>query len=178
MKRNITILVSLLAMIVIFAGCSSKIEDELITVQTDMKDNVADSMTGVADDFEQKGMEVENGDISPEEFIDFYEAEVQPVIDEKRQYLADYEAPSTDEAKEYYTVLTDGMNLALDVIEDSANLMVGLLDDSMSEEEFFELGEELESVVDELDKKDEEITKMQSDLEDEYNIEFEDIELE
>src|SRR5699024_5724994 len=114
MKRNITILVSLLAMIVIFAGCSSKIEDELITIQTDMKENVADSMTGVADDFKQKGMEVENSEISIEEFIDFYEAEVKPVIDEKRQYFADYEATSIEEAKEYYTVLTDGMNLALD----------------------------------------------------------------
>lgn len=165
-------------MVALFAGCSSKVEDELTTLQNDMKDNVGDPMFDIADEFEQKGMDVENGDITPEEFLVYYDEDVQPAIDEKRKYINDYETPTTDEAKDYFAVLSDGMNLALDVIEESATLMVALLDDTVSEEEFFELGENIDQLIDELDAKDEEITVMQNDLEKEYNIEFEEIELE
>lgn len=178
MRRNIVLIMSALLMIALFTGCSSKIEDELTTLQNDMKENVGDPMFDIADEFEQKGVDVENGAISPEEFLSYYDEEVQPAIDEKRKYIDDYETPTTDEAKEYYTVLTDGMNLALDVIEESAGLMTALLDDSVSEEEFFELGENIDKLVNELDEKDTEILAMQEELEEEYNIEFEEIELE
>lgn len=178
MRKKLILVFTALLMVVLIAGCSSKIEDELVTLQNDMKENVGDSMADVADEFEQKGIEVENGDISPDEFLTYYDEEVQPVIDEKRKYIADYEAPTTDEAKEYHAVLTDGMILALDVIEDSAGLMIALLDDSISEEDFFEKGDELEQVVDELEAKDEEILSLQKELEDQYNVEFEDIDLE
>src|SRR5699024_4073225 len=101
MKKKINLIFIALIMTALIAGCSSKIEDELVTLQNDMKENVGDSMADVADEFEQKGIDVENGDISPDEFLTYYDEEVQPVINEKRNYIADYEAPSTDEVKEY-----------------------------------------------------------------------------
>src|SRR5690625_4190252 len=74
-KKKIMMIIIIILMKVLIAGYSSKIEDELVTLQNDMKENVGDSIADDADEFEQKGIDVENGDISPDEFLTYYDEE-------------------------------------------------------------------------------------------------------
>lgn len=178
MRKKAFILFSLIMVVAFLAGCSSKTANELVTLQNDMHDNVSETMSEVVDEFEAKGEELDSGALSPEDFMTYYEEELQPVIDEKKQYIKDYEEPTTDEALEYYGVLTDGLTMALDVLDKSAEFVTLFVDDAISEDEIYEFGMEIDQLAGELEEKEDELLTMQEELESEYDIEFEEMELE
>ena len=165
-------------MIALFAGCSSSAEDELVTLQNDMKDNIGEPLSDIEEEFDQKSGEVDSGGLTPDDFVTYYDEEVQPAIDEMRQYIDDYDEPTTEDAKEYYTVLTDGLYLALDMLDKFAEFMTVLVDESASEDDIFEIGSEIDQLIEGLDEKDKELQKLKKKLEEEYDIEFEEFNLE
>src|SRR5699024_7434609 len=178
MWKKWVLIFTVIFMVALFAGCSSSTEDELVTLQNDMKDNIGEPLADIEEEFDQKSGEVDSGELTPDDFVTYYDEEVQPAIDEMRQYIDDYDEPTTEDAKEYYTVLTDGLNLALDMLDKFAEFMTVLVDESASEDDIFEIGSDIDEILEELNQKDEEIQTLREELEEEYDIEFEDFDLE
>lgn len=171
-KRFMFIIVGLL-MTFALVGCSSQIEDELVTYQNDFKENVADPIEEATSLAEEKEFQLEAGEIDEFEFIAFLEDDFLPTMQEKRTYIADYPALETDEANDYKELLDDNALTSIDFLEKNSEFLMEILtDEDMTEEAIMEHLDNLELLLDEIVAKDEAVEKRQNELEDEYNIEF------
>lgn len=173
MRKKVFLFVGSLVIFAMLAGCSGNTKEDLETIHNDIKENVADPVFAVSDEIDEKFTEFEEGSVSTEEMNTYFEEDLKDIIEEKREYLADYSEPKSDEAKEYYSVLSDSMYTTFDVFDVATELMVALINEDM--EAIISLEDEVEKVTQEADDVMDELDKLQKKYEEELDAEFDDI---
>src|SRR5699024_10947450 len=117
MKKKTYLLFSLILMLVIVAGCSSKEADEIVDVHND---------------FYEASNQIDIEDPNMDEFISFMEDDMSSSIDELKTYVEDYDEPSTDEAKNYYNEITDSFDIIFEGLDKSIEMTIGAAEESLS----------------------------------------------
>lgn len=176
MKQKAYFLFSLVLILVVVAGCSSKEADEIVDVHNDFNENVAVPMEELGDKFDEATMQIEMDEPDMDEFISFMEDDIGSSIDELKTYVEDYDEPSTDEAKNYYNELTDAFSLIFEGLDKSIELTIGAAEESISETELMDLMTELEDLEVKADEKQKKLDEMRDEYMEEYDLEFEDME--
>lgn len=176
MKKKTYLLFSLILMLVIVAGCSSKEADEIVDVHNDFYENVAQPMEDIGDKFDEASMQIDIEDPNMDEFISFMEDDMSSSIDELKTYVEDYDEPSTDEAKNYYNEITDSFDIIFEGLDKSIEMTIGAAEESLSETELMDLMTDIEELEVKADEKQKKLEEMREDYVEEYDIEFEDME--
>lgn len=176
MKKKTYLLFSLILMLVIVAGCSSKEADEIVDVHNDFYENVAQPMEDIGNEFDEASMQIDIEDPNMDEFISFMEDDMSSSIDELKTYVEDYDEPSTDEAKNYYNEITDSFDIIFEGLDKSIEMTIGAAEESLSETELMDLMTDIEELEVKADEKQKKLEEMREDYVEEYDIEFEDME--
>lgn len=176
MKKKTYLLFSLILMLVIVAGCSSKEADEIVDVHNDFYENVAQPMEDIGNEFDEASMQIDIEDPDMDEFISFMEDDMSSSIDELKTYVEDYDEPSTDEAKNYYNEITDSFDIIFEGLDKSIEMTIGAAEESLSETELMDLMTDIEELEVKADEKQKKLEEMREDYVEEYDIEFEDME--
>lgn len=176
MKKKTYLLFSLILMLVIVAGCSSKEADEIVDVHNDFYENVAQPMEDIGNKFDEASMQIDIEDPNMDEFISFMEDDMSSSIDELKTYVEDYDEPSTDEAKNYYNEITDSFDIIFEGLDKSIEMTIGAAEESLSETELMDLMTDIEELEVKADEKQKKLEEMREDYVEEYDIEFEDME--
>lgn len=171
LKKTKFYLVGFIAIIVMLSACSDKensAEDEIKDISKDL--------ILINDDlqleFEEKMGEFSRDDIDEAEYQAFLEDEVIPQTEELEEYLADYEEPSTELAKEYYDVAHPYISVSNDILlKLGEEQLVGVKGD-MTEELAAEFNDDLQEMVGEYDKLRSELLELEKELESEHDISF------
>ena len=176
MKKKTYLLFSLILILVIVAGCSSKEADEIVDVHNDFYENVAQPMEDIGNKFDEASMQIDIEDPNMDEFISFMEDDMSSSIDELKTYVEDYDEPSTDEAKNYYNEITDSFDIIFEGLDKSIEMTIGAAEESLSETELMDLMTDIEELEVKADEKQKKLEEMREDYVEEYDIEFEDME--
>lgn len=176
MKKKTYLLFSLVLILVVVAGCSSKEADEIVDVHNDFYENVAQPMEDIGDKFDEASMQIDIEDPDMDEFISFMEDDMSSSIDELKTYVEDYDEPSTDEAKNYYNEITDSFDVIFEGLDKSIEMTIGAAEESLSETELMDLMTDIEELEVKADEKQKKLEEMREDYVEEYDIEFEDME--
>ena len=176
MKKKTYLLFSLILILVIVAGCSSKEADEIVDVHNDFYENVAQPMEDIGNEFDEASMQIDIEDPNMDEFISFMEDDMSSSIDELKTYVEDYDEPSTDEAKNYYNEITDSFDIIFEGLDKSIEMTIGAAEESLSETELMDLMTDIEELEVKADEKQKKLEEMREDYVEEYDIEFEDME--
>lgn len=174
MKKKVLFFISALFISAALVGCGASAQEELEAFHNDVRDNVAEPVFGMADEIDEKLAEFETGSLSGEEVAMYFEEDLQAAIDDGRDHLAGISEPGTEEAQEYYEALTDGMNHAFDVLEKVSELMIAMVDGDF--DALAALGEEIDQLERDMEDKNARIEELQEQYEEEFDMEFEDME--
>lgn len=172
MKKRLLLLVASLVVMIFVTGCSSKEADEIIAVNNDFKEKVDDPISDLMDEFEEKSLDIDLGNISEDELRSYIEDELEPEIETLKSYVDDYEVPSTEDAKRLFDEMVAYSKLNFEGMDKSVQMIKGLLDDLILEDDLIEITEDLEELGAAIDEKITTIEEMQEEFEKEHNIEF------
>lgn len=171
MKKIKPSLIGLLFMLLLLSACGNnekKAEKEIIQISKDL--------ILINDDlqlaFEEKMDEYSTNQIDDSEYQEFLEDEMIPQTEEAKTYLADYEEPSSELAKDYYDVAHAYITVSNDILLTlGEEQLVGVKGD-MTQELADEYNDKLQEMVVEYDDLRAELLQLEETLEADHDISF------
>lgn len=179
MYKQIGKMVIAMSSIIMLIACSSA-KSELTDVQDDVMKHVKDPVVQIQDDMkEYERVLLDNPDIAhedyeeyKEEYTSYLENDMVEVIDTSKQYLFDYTQLRTEEGQLVFDAYQRTYDAYFDLLEKNGQFLVDLLADKLSDEDFDEFAKELEVIDLKINDELDELHKLFSTYEDEYDIEF------
>src|SRR5699024_5651193 len=87
MKQKTYLLFSLILILVIVAGCSSKEANEIVDVHNDFYENVAQPMEDLGEKFDEATMQIQTNEPDMDKFVSVMEDDIDSSLDELKTYV-------------------------------------------------------------------------------------------
>ncbi len=177
-KRIVKIFITCASMFILVA-CSS-VKNELTDMQEDVIKHVKEPVTQIREDMkEYENVILENPNLSSEEYDEYKEeyttylqVEMAEVLDTSKEYLRSYDDLQTEEGQSVFVAYQNTYEAYFELLERNGHFLVALLADELSDEDFDEFERELEKIDSKINEELDELDRLFSTYQDEYDINF------